>query len=176
MTFEIVKAEEKDYELFASIIQEVYEAMEQKEWFAADNAEYTYEMLKYSNGVGYKAIHQPSGAVAGILLTTFPGDSEENLGRDIGLPESELMLVAHMDSVAILPEYRGAGLQKRLMQHAEQELTEQGYRYFMCTVHPENRYSRQNIIKQGFKPVKTALKYGGYRREIFLRDRSEGLD
>ena len=52
MTFEIVKAEEKDYELFASIIQEVYEAMEQKEWFAADNAEYTYEMLKYSNGVG----------------------------------------------------------------------------------------------------------------------------
>ena len=152
MTFEIVKAEEKDYELFASIIQEVYEAMEQKEWFAADNAEYTYEMLKYSNGVGYKAIHQPSGAVAGILLTTFPGDSEENLGRDIGLPESELMLVAHMDSVAILPEYRGAGLQKRLMQH------------------------RQNIIKQGFKPVKTALKYGGYQREIFLRDRSEGLD
>ncbi len=75
---------------FASIIQEVYEAMEEKEWFAADNAEYTYEMLKYSNGVGYKAIHQPSGAVAGILLTTFPGDSEENLGRDIGLPESEL--------------------------------------------------------------------------------------
>lgn len=58
MTFEIVKAEEKDYELFASIIQEVYEAMEEKEWFAADNAEYTYEMLKYSNGVGYKAIHQ----------------------------------------------------------------------------------------------------------------------
>ena len=32
MTFEIVKAEEKDYELFASIIQEVYEAMEEKEW------------------------------------------------------------------------------------------------------------------------------------------------
>ena len=59
MTFEIVKAEEKDYELFASIIQEVYEAMEQKEWFAADNAEYTYEMLKYSNGVGYKEIHPP---------------------------------------------------------------------------------------------------------------------
>ena len=57
MTFEIVKAEEKDYELFASIIQEVYEAMEEKEWFAADNAEYTYEMLKYSNGVGYKVVY-----------------------------------------------------------------------------------------------------------------------
>ena len=63
-----------------------------------------------------------------------------------------------------------------VIDNMKQELAEQGYRYFMCTVHPENRYSRQNIIKQGFKPVKTALKYGGYRREIFLRDRSEGLD
>ncbi len=175
MTFEIVKAEEKDYELFASIIQEVYEAMEEKEWFAADNAEYTYEMLKYSNGVGYKAIHQ-LGRGGWNFTYDISWGFRGNLGRDIGLSESELLLVAHMDSVAILPEYRGAGLQKRLMQHAEQELAEQGYRYFMCTVHPENRYSRQNIIKQGFKPVKTALKYGGYRREIFLRDRSEGLD
>ena len=41
MTFKIVKAEETDYQLFASVIQEVYEALEQKEWFAADNAEYT---------------------------------------------------------------------------------------------------------------------------------------
>ena len=149
MTFEIVKAEEKDYELFASIIQEVYEAMEEKEWFAADNAEYTYEMLKYSNGVGYKAIHQPSGAVAGILLTTFPGDSEGKSGARYWPSGIGALLVAHMDSVAILPEYRGAGLQKRLMQHAEQELTEQGYRYFMCTVHPENRYSRQEYHQTG---------------------------
>ena len=175
MTFKIVKAEETGYQLFASVIQEVYEALEQKEWFAADNAEYTYHMLKDCNGVGYKAVHEPSGAVAGIFLVTFPGNSEENLGRDIGLSEEALSLVAQMDSVAILPQYRGAGLQKRLMQHAERELTEQGYRYFMCTVHPENRYSRQNVISQGYEPVKSALKYGGYLREIFLLDRSKEL-
>ena len=151
MTFEIVKAEEMDYQLFASVIQEVYEALEQKEWFAADNAEYTYHMLKDCNGVGYKAIHEPSGAVAGIFLVTFPGNSEENLGRDIGLSEETLPLVAHMDSVAILPQYRGAGL------------------------HPENRYSRQNVISQGYEPVKSALKYGGYLREIFLLDRRKDL-
>lgn len=116
MTFKIVKAEETDYQLFASVIQEVYEALEQKEWFAADNAEYTYHMLKDCNGVGYKAVHEPLGAVAGIFLVTFPGNSEENLGRDIGLSEEALSLVAQMDSVAILPQYRGAGLQKRLMQ------------------------------------------------------------
>ena len=44
----------------------------------------------------------------------------------------------------------------------------------MCTVYPENRYSRQNVISQGYEPVKSALKYGGYLREIFLLDRSKG--
>ena len=114
MTFKIVKAEETDYQLFASVIQEVYEALEQKEWFAADNAEYTYHMLKDCNGVGYKAVHEPSGAVAGIFLVTFPGILKKIWGviSDFG----GSALVAQMDSVAILPQYRGAGLQKRLMQ------------------------------------------------------------
>ena len=47
MTFEIVKAEEKDYELFASIIQEVYEAMEEKEWFAAGGLLVIVSCVKY---------------------------------------------------------------------------------------------------------------------------------
>ena len=47
-------------------------------------------MLKDCNGVGYKAVHEPSGAVAGIFLVTFPGNSEENLGRDIGLSEEDV--------------------------------------------------------------------------------------
>lgn len=169
MTFRIEKAAESDYLLFAGIIETVHEKLEQKEWFAADNAEYTYRMLKSGNGIGYKAVEEASREVAGIFLVTFPKDSEENLGRDIGLGEEELSLVAHMDSVAILPEYRGWGLQRRLMQHAEKELTEKGYRYLMCTVHPENRYSRKNVTDQGYTAVKTALKYGGYLREILLK-------
>ncbi len=47
--------------------------MEEKEWFAADNAEYTYEMLKYSNGVGYKAIHQPRARWLEFYLRHFQG-------------------------------------------------------------------------------------------------------
>ena len=45
MDFIIEKALPSDYQLFADIIQSVWEGMPQKEWFMADNAEYTYKML-----------------------------------------------------------------------------------------------------------------------------------
>ena len=83
--------------------------------------------------------------------------------------DQELSLVAHMDSVAILPEYRGYKLQYRLMQTAEGDLREKGFRYLLCTVHPDNRYSRDNIVSQGYKSVAVKEKYGGYMREIFLK-------
>lgn len=78
--------------------------------------------------------------------------------------------VAHMDSVAILPEYRGMGLQYRMMQVAEKELKDAGYRYLMCTVHPKNRYSRENILRQSYRVVATKEKYGGYLRDILLKE------
>lgn len=39
----------------------------------------------------------------------------------------------------------------------------------MCTVHPDNCYSRDNIVSQGYESVAVKEKYGGYVREIFLK-------
>lgn len=39
----------------------------------------------------------------------------------------------------------------------------------MCTVHPENYYSRNNVIRQGYEVVLTKEKYGGYIRDILLK-------
>ena len=167
--FRIRKACAEDYQVFADVIRAAWEAMEQKEWFMADNAEYTYQMLTGNKGTGYKAVDLLSGQVAGVFMTVVPGMEEDNMGYDIGLPEGELPLVAHMDSVAVLPPYRGRGLQRRLMEAAEADLREQGYRYLMCTVHPDNRYSRNNVIRQGYEAVMVKEKYGGHLREIFLK-------
>lgn len=172
MIFQIEKAAESDSDLFARIIEEVWSEMDQKEWFAADNAEYTYHMMRDGNGIGYKAVAVENGDTAAVFLVTFPGLSEENLGRDIGLSEAELMKVAHMDSAAVLPAYRGRGLQNRLMEAAERDLKGSGIRYLLCTVHPDNIYSRNNMIKQGYRSAAMAVKYGGYEREIFVKELS----
>ncbi|WP_312446357.1 GNAT family N-acetyltransferase [Lacrimispora sp.] len=169
MEFLIERAVLEDYQIVADMIQSVWQQIQQKDWFVADDSEYTCHTLKEGNGIGYKAFEADSGALAGVFIAALPGSGEENLGRDIGLSEEELGKVAHMESVAILPGYRGNGLQYSLMKTAEEELLKQGYRYLMCTVHPENRYSKNNMIKQGYEVVLTKEKYGGYLRDILLK-------
>lgn len=165
----IEKACVQDYQIFAHVIQTAWKALDKKEWFVADNADYTYRMLTTGKGIGYKAVDVDTGSIAGVFMATAPGLGKDNLGYDIGLAEKELPLVAHMDSVAVLPEYRGHKLQRRMMEAGEKELKEKGFRYLMCTVHPDNRYSRDNVIGQGYESVAVKEKYGGYVREIFLK-------
>lgn len=167
--FRIERADPGDYQIFADIIGAVWEGLDKKEWFVADNAEYTYKMLATGRGIGYKAVDIRRNKTAGVFLVTKPGTGDENLGYDAGLGEEELPLVAHMDSAAVLPEYRGHRLQYRLMQAAEKDLREDGFKYLMCTVHPDNCYSRKNVIRQGYEPVMLKEKYGGFVREIFLK-------
>ena len=126
MNLIIEKAVPADYQMFADIIQSVWDGMEQKDWFMADNADYTYEMLSSRQGCGYKAVDRDTGKTAGVFMTVIPGLDESNLGYDIGFTREQLLKTAHMDSVAILPEYRGQRLQCRLMQEAEKDLKEQG--------------------------------------------------
>ncbi|MGN0371350.1 MAG: GNAT family N-acetyltransferase [Enterocloster sp.] len=169
MDLVIEKAVPGDSRAISELIKTVWEQMDRKEWYVIDDEKYIYDLLSSGKAIGYKAVDWDNGKLAGIFYVIFPGKSEGNLGRDIGLPEEELELVAHMDSAAILPEYRGNDLQYRMMQEAERELTERGFRYLMCTVHPENHYSRGNVLQQGYQVMATKEKYGGYLRDILMK-------
>jgi ribosomal protein S18 acetylase RimI-like enzyme len=170
MEFVIEKATLSDVRAIAGVISAVYAAMENKDWYVADNEEYTTQVLEEGLGQGYLAREKASGTLAGILLITYPGDGEENLGNDIGFSLEQRRKTVHMDSAAVLPKYRGNHLQARLMQAAEDELRGQGYQYLMCTVHPDNRFSRGNVERLGYRLMKVKEKYGGYRRGIFLKE------
>lgn len=170
MNFKITKASVSDAQSIADVIQTVYENLEQKDWYVADNVEYIYEMLRPQKGAGYLALDTDTEEIAGIFLVTFPGLSEENLGYEIDFSEEQLLLTAHMDSAAVLPKYRGNRLQYLLMQKAEADLREAGCRYLLCTIHPENRFSKENALRQGYRVVKTTEKYGGYLRDILLKE------
>jgi len=89
MQFLIERAVPEDYLIVADVIQSVWQQIQQKDWFVADDSEYTCHTLKEGNGIGYKAFEKDSGALAGVFLAALPGNGEENLGRDIGLPEIE---------------------------------------------------------------------------------------
>lgn len=169
MNFQIVRAELSDAAAIAEVIQKVYENMEEKAWYVADNAQYTEKMLRTGKGKGYMAIAEDTKKIAGVFMVTFPGPSADNLGNDLSFSREQLLLTAHMDSAAVLPKYRGNHLQHRLMQEAESDLRTMGYRYLLCTIHPDNRFSQANALRQGYKVVKTTEKYGGYLRDILMK-------
>lgn len=191
MEFAFIEATLEDAGRIAELIQRVWEEMEVKEWFVADSPEEVKKMLTDKRGFGYLAVESTRGNLAGVFLVEFPGLSGENLGRDVKAKErskssyragenkanteleteeEQLCRTAHMDTAAVLKEYRGNHLQYRLMQKAEEKLKGLGYRYLMCTIHPENRYSLENAERLGYRVVAQKEKYGGYLRNILQKE------
>ncbi len=82
-------------------------------------------------------------------IIRFPGVSEDNLGRDINLREEELAKVAHLQAVAVHPDYRGNGLQRKLTCAHLCVIEEMGYEHVCCTVSPKNPVSLRNILSFG---------------------------
>ena len=172
MEFQLTKAKAEEASLLTSLIREVWNGMEQQEWFAPEEGEnYIRQLIEQEKGVAWIATDTASEKIAGLFLIVYPRkDNPDNLGRDISLPEHELNLVAHMDTVVVPPSFRGYGLQRKLTAKAEEELRAAGYRYLLCTAHPDNCFSRINMEKAGYRCVKQVLKYGGLPRLILMKE------
>ena len=101
-------------------------------------------------------------------MVRFPKESKDNLGDYLELSQPQLMEVAHMESIAVLPEFQGRHIQKSLIEWAESYL-KNDYSYCMATVHPENVYSLNNFLSLGYKIVVTTKKYGGLPRHVLYK-------
>lgn len=174
MEFDMVRARCEDAGEVADVIRKVFQKMEHREWYVADNEEYVREKLLDHTGMVWKAVEKESGELAGVFMMTFPGYGEENLGWDLGFDREQCLKTTHMESAAVLPAYRGNHLQQRLMEIAEAEAKKRGYRYLLCTIHPDNLYSKKNALRQGYQVMATKEKYGGLLRDILMKRLDEG--
>lgn len=167
--YRIQKADPFEIPLLHKLIMQVWEEMENKDLFVVENT--TEEWLRtYLDGRGFGVTaRNQDGELAGLLIVCFPGEDEDNLGRDIGIPETELAKVVHMDTSVVAANHRGHGLEQRMLEYAEICLTGSGYRYLMATVSPDNPASLHSLEKAGYHVVLTKEKYGGYLRHILLK-------
>lgn len=158
-----------DTENIIRFLKNIKAEMTHPEWFYLDPPDLVREMMK--DGIMTVWLAEEENQIAAIFDILYPGLRDDNYGYDLGLPEAELLQVVHMDTAAVHPDYRGRGLQAKLLHMAEQELSGRGKKILLSTVHPENRFSLNNMLGQGYAIQKQVGKYDSeryiLRKDIF---------
>lgn len=151
----------EDTEPFIELLSHVKQNMENTEWLYLDSPDEVREMMR--NGTMSLWVAVDGKRIVGAFDTLNPKMAPFNYGYIIGLDYKDLLRVVNMDTAVVHPDYRGHGLQKRMMQQAEKELAESGKHILLCTVHPHNHYSLNNLLSQGYSICKTVALYGSDR-------------
>lgn len=198
-TVSIRRGSQEDVKDIVYVMEEAVRSMERPEWFVSDDETFIREHIEKKGFImvaerqigeeGPEAEAAPlvplasfapftpftpfTPRIGAFLIVKFPGLSEKNLGRTLDMSEEELLKAAHMESSAVLPSWRGMGLQKRLMEAAEKELLGGPHTLLMATVHPENRFSLENFLREGYEVKATVRRYGGLLRHVLLKDVSK---
>lgn len=112
-------------------------------------------------------------AFHGELLVAFgilycAGDTKENLAHDLDEVE-DVTENANVKLVIVRYEYRGNGLQKELIARLGEHARERGYKWLSSTVSPENPWSMNNLVANGYTEAKVLVKYGGLKRILFAK-------
>lgn len=161
-------AKEDQIDEIYSIMTTVAAQMDHPEYYVIDDRDY---VARHISQEGFTLLWQEVEAIAGFLIIHLPKpDEEHNLGHDLSFSPLQLQGVAHMESAAVLPQFRGHGIQKKLISAAEEALRQLGFRHSLCTVHPDNLPSLQTLLSLSYKVSATKLKYGGKLRHIMQKE------
>jgi len=163
----IRKAHTIDVGSIFAIMNTVALEMVKSDLFLSDDINY---ITGHIETLGITFVSEIDGNMAGFLAVDIPNEQPNNLGLDIDLTQAELSKVALMDSIVVSPDFRGMGLQKKLLKYAEGEMKSQGYTHFMATVHPDNSASLKSFLALGYEIKATKLKYDGLLRHILYKN------
>lgn len=169
--YKIYRAQKKDAEEIYKLMEQVHKQMENPSMYICDDLEFVKRHIEDEGFILIAVadeIDTPSKIVASLIVR-YPGQAEDNLGRECHLSSEQLNAVVHMESAVVAKSFRGHGLQRQLMKTAERFVEEEKLIYLMGTVSPDNIASCQNFEKSGYRHIATKEKYGGYMRRIYCK-------
>ena len=102
-----------------------------------------------------------------IGMLYVPQCIEEDHFHDLGL-EGEYKS-ANQKLFLVREGYRGLGLQRKLIREVEKIALARGYNLLCTTVAPNNEFSINNFLKEGYVYAKTEEKYGGLVRHLYYK-------
>jgi len=149
------------------IQDKVIEALPKKEVLQPSTREFEIYCLT-GGGICLGAFCEETGKLIAYRIAYFPMDREFNLARGY-VPDTEVEKVAHLDTTAVLPEWRRRGLADQLNFEMMECLKVSGMKHLFCTVSPYNPGSMFAIIKTGSRPIKLINIFGGKLRFLCYR-------
>jgi ribosomal protein S18 acetylase RimI-like enzyme len=163
---EIRRLEHGDVRAIHALMVDVVSRLASQELFAMDDEQRLNAHIE-DKGEIYGAFQ--NGKLMAYSVLAFPGSSESNLGREFGVPESDLSYVAILDATIVHEAVRGRGLQRYFHELREQRARESGSRYLYSTVHPDNVVSKHNLEAAGFVLQFTRPMYNGKLRHCYAK-------
>lgn len=102
-----------------------------------------------------------------IGMLYVPQCIEEDHFHDLGLEGNYKS--ANQKLFLVREGYRGLGLQRQLIREVEKIAMSRGYNLLCTTVAPNNTFSINNFLAEGYVYAKTEQKYGGLVRNLYYK-------
>lgn len=140
----------------------VKQKMEHPEWLGDFLKEDLINMLKEKTVIWiYYLDSEP------VCSMMFIPSTEKDLKKfEIALDYNE---VVDYGPMFVNPKYIGNGLQYQMLKELDKYSIDRGYKYAIGTIHPDNVYSINNLLKDDFKLVGTKQFTRGIRN-IYLKN------
>ncbi len=135
--------------------------MEYPDWLGDFSKKDLGEMLENSSKIWVYSLDKEP--VCSMMLITADEESLLKFGLDLNYKE-----VGDYGPMFVNPKFRGKGLQSEMIKELDRYCISLGYKYAVSTIHPDNIYSINNLVKNNFKLVDTKEFKRGIRN-IYLK-------
>lgn len=162
---ELRRCNPSDFEAVIELNETVYAALPDKSVLRHNSPEMIASCLQEPNVT--LGIWEDNTLIA-IGMLYVPQCIEEDHFHDLGL-QAEFKS-ANQKLFLVREGYRGLGLQRKLIREVEKIAVARGYNLLCTTVAPNNEYSINNFLKEGYVYAKTEEKYGGLVRNLYYKE------
>lgn len=108
------------------------------------------------------------GELVAAAVLYDAGTTEESLNKYFTDDVAQLERSVNLKLVLVMPEHRGAGLGRTLVELLEQQATGLGKAEVLCTIHPKNMPSKSLFKTLGYRRKGTVMTTYG-KRDVFTR-------
>ena len=151
-----------DLDEYVDFRELVKQNMEYPEWLGDFSKNDLVNML--NNGSKIWMFYNDNEAVASMVLIPSDEDALRKFGLDLNYRE-----VVDYGPMFVNPKYVGNKLQYQMLQKIDKYSKTLGYKYAVGTIHPDNKYSINNLLKAGFELKGTRTFKRGVRN-IYLKE------